>query len=224
MSGRSLGSPVMTEWPVLASMSAEERNQLLRTGRRRRFAKGETLFHSGDPADSLHLLEAGRVAVRVLTPQGDQAILTVLGPGKVFGELALIDSDAHRTATITAIQSCETIVIGRNQFEQLRARYPQIDRFLLASLAATVNRLSEHLLEVLFVPAALRVARRLLILDDEFGGEAITLTQEDLALMAGTTRATVNEILHEFQRTGAVKVGRARIEVLDRTTLLRRLR
>jgi CRP-like cAMP-binding protein len=214
----------MTEWPVLAGMSAEDRSQLLRTGRRRRFAKGETLFHLGDPADSLHLLATGRVAVRVLTPQGEQAILTVLGPGKVFGELALIDSHAHRTATITAIQACETIMIGREQFERLRLRYPQIDRFLLASLAATVNRLSEHLLETLFVPAALRVARRLLILDDEFGGEPITLTQEDLALMAGTTRATVNEVLHEFQRRGAVKIGRARIEVLNREPLIHRLR
>jgi CRP/FNR family transcriptional regulator, cyclic AMP receptor protein len=224
LSGWSLGSASMTEWPVLASMSVEDRNQLLRTGRHRRFAKGETIFHHGDPADSLHLLATGRVAVRVLTPQGDQAILTVLGPGKVFGELALIDPHAHRTATITAIQPCETIMIGRKQFELLRTRYPQIDRFLLASLAATVNRLSEHLLETLFVPAALRVTRRLLILDEEFGGEMIPLTQEDLALMAGTTRATVNEVLNEFQRTGAVKIGRGRIEVLNRTTLVKRLR
>jgi CRP/FNR family transcriptional regulator, cyclic AMP receptor protein len=115
-------------------------------------------------------------------------------------------------------------MIGRKQFELLRTRYPQIDRFLLASLAATVNRLSEHLLETLFVPAALRVTRRLLILDEEFGGEMIPLTQEDLALMAGTTRATVNEVLNEFQRTGAVKIGRGRIEVLNRTTLVKRLR
>jgi CRP/FNR family cyclic AMP-dependent transcriptional regulator len=129
----------MTEWPVLASLSAEDRNQLLQAGRRGRFAKGETLLHYGDPADSLHPLATGRVAVRVLTPHGDQAILTVLGPGKVFGELALIDSHSHRTATITAIQSCETIMIGRNQFELLRARYRQIDRFLLASLAATIK-------------------------------------------------------------------------------------
>jgi CRP-like cAMP-binding protein len=214
----------MTDWPVLASMSVEDRNQLLRTGRDRRFAKGETIFHYGDPADSLHLLATGRIAVRVLTPQGDQVILTILGPGRVFGELALIHPHAHRTATITAIQPCETIMIGRKEFELLRKRYPQIDRFLLASLASTINRLSEHLLETLFVPAALRVTRRLLILDEEFGGEVITLTQEDLALMAGTTRATVNEVLHEFHRTGAVEIGRARIEVRNRTTLVRRLR
>ena len=67
------------------------------------------------------------------------------------------------------------------------------------------------------------MARRLLILDEEFGGGAITVTQEDLALMAGTTRATVNQVLHEFERTGVVRIGRARIDVLDRATLIQRL-
>jgi CRP/FNR family transcriptional regulator, cyclic AMP receptor protein len=53
----------MTEWPVLASLSAVEREELLRACRRRRFAKGEVVFHQGDPGDSLHLLDVGRVAV-----------------------------------------------------------------------------------------------------------------------------------------------------------------
>ncbi len=76
----------MTQWPVLAGLSAPEQDEVLRAGRRRRFAKGEVIFHHGDPADSLHLLDSGRVAVRVLTPQGEQAILNVLGTGAVFGE------------------------------------------------------------------------------------------------------------------------------------------
>ena len=139
-------------WPVLASLREGERHELLRAGRRRRFTKGEVIFHHGDPADSLHLLATGRVAVRVLTPNGEQAILNVLGPGKVFGELALIDSHAHRTATITAMEPCETIVLRRSQFEKLRELHPQVDAVLLASLAAQVNRLSEHLLDVLFSP------------------------------------------------------------------------
>ena len=72
----------------------------------------------------------------------------MLGPGRVFGELALIDPQARRTATITAMQACETIALHRTQFEQLRTQHPEVDRFLLATLAAQVNRLSEHLLAV----------------------------------------------------------------------------
>ena len=58
----------MTDWPVLASLALAERNQLLRAGRRRRFAKGEVVFHHGDPADSLHLLDSGRVAAAAHSP------------------------------------------------------------------------------------------------------------------------------------------------------------
>ena len=111
----------------------------------------------------------------------------------MFGEPALIDGHAHRTASITALQACETIVLRRRQFDQLRELHPQVNAFLLASLATQVNRLSEHLLEVLFLPTPSRVHRRLLILADEFGDDPIAITQEDLALMSGTTRSTVNE-------------------------------
>jgi CRP/FNR family cyclic AMP-dependent transcriptional regulator len=212
----------MTEWPVLASLPPHEIQQIMSAGRRRRFARGETLFHYGDPADCLHLLDSGRVAVRVLTPQGEQAILTVLGPGTAFGELALIDGHSLRTASVTAIQACETIVVQKVQFERLRATYPGVDRFLLASLSAQIARLSDQLLEVLFVPIKLRIMRRLLALGDEFEG-VIPLTQEDIALMAGTTRPTVNEILRDFERSGAISIGRGRIEVVDRRQLDRRL-
>jgi CRP-like cAMP-binding protein len=214
----------MTEWPVLSSLSPADRERVINACRRRHFARGETLFHHGDPADGLHLLDRGRVAVRVLTPQGDQVILTVLGPGKVFGELALVDPKSRRTATITALEACETIVLHRAKFESLRTAYPQIDRFLVASLAAQVAWLSEHLLEMLFVPSQLRVIGRLLVLAEEFGDAPITMTQEELGLMSGTTRPTVNEVLRDLDRRGAVRLGRGRIEVLDIPGLRRRLK
>lgn len=214
----------MTEWPVLSSLSSADRERVIDACRRRHFARGETVFHVGDPADALHLLDRGRVAVRVLTPQGDQVILTVLGPGKVFGELALVDPKARRTATITALEDCETIVLHQATFESLRTAYPQIDRFLVASLAAQVAWLSDHLLEMLFVPSQLRVIGRLLVLAEEFGDAPITMTQEELGLMSGTTRPTVNEVLRDLDRQGAVRLGRGRIEVLDAPRLRRRLK
>jgi CRP/FNR family cyclic AMP-dependent transcriptional regulator len=213
---------IVTQWPVFESLAADEVARILRAGRRRKFARGETLFHHGDPADALHLLDVGYVAIRVLTPQGDQAILSVLGPGSAFGELSLIGDNTERTATATAIGACETIALHRAQFDQLRASNPTIDRFLLASLSAQVARLSDHLLEMLFSPTKLRVMRRVLLLAETFGG-VIPLTQEDIALMSGTTRPTVNETLREFERNGAIRIGRGRIEVIDREQLARRL-
>jgi CRP-like cAMP-binding protein len=212
----------MTEWEVLSGLPPADRDRIIKAGRRRRYARNETIFHAGDPGDALHLIVSGRVAVRVLTPNGEQAILAVLGPGQVFGELALLLDDGHRTASITALEACETIVLHRAQFDQLRARYPAVDRFLLAALSAQVARLSEHLLEMLFVPARARILRRLLVLAKEFEGGVVHITQEDLALMSGTTRSTVNEVLREAEQAGSIRLGRGRVEVLDRARIARR--
>lgn len=214
----------MPEWALLAGLSVEERDQVLRAARRRRYAAGEVLFHEGDPAETLHLLTSGRVAVRVTTPNGDQALLTVHRPGQAFGELALLGAEKHRTATVSALEPCETLTLSRGQFDRLRARNPSVDTVLLTALSAQVARLSAHLLEVLFVPARTRVVRQLLSLTEESHDGVVRLTQEDIALMVGTTRSTVNEVLREAERAGAVRIGRKRIELVDRPYLLHRSR
>lgn len=77
-------------WLLLADLDDSARRAFLARAVRRRFRRGETLFHEGDPGDTLHLLAKGRVVVRVSTPLGDVAALVVLGPGQSFGEVALV--------------------------------------------------------------------------------------------------------------------------------------
>jgi len=209
---------------VLAGLPPEERERVLSAGRRRRFSAGETVFHEGDPADTFHLLISGLVAVRVTTPQGEQAVLTVLAPGQAFGELALLVEDGRRTATVSALEPTETVALGRAEFQRLRTRNPSVDSVLLSALAGQIARLSEHLLELLFVPAKARILRRLLTLSAGSDDGIVRLTQEDLARMSGTTRPTVNEVLREAEKFGALRIGRRRIEVVDRRWLSHRAR
>ena len=209
---------------MLAGVPPDERDRVLSAGRRRRFSAGETVFHEGAPADTFHLLISGLVAVRVTTPQGDQAVLTVLAPGQAFGELALLGEDGRRTATVSALEPSETVALGRADFHRLRARNPSVDSVLLSALSGQIARLSEHLLELLFVPAKARILRRLLTLTDVSDDGVVRLTQEDLARMSGTTRATVNEVLRDAEKAGALRIGRRRIEVTDKTWLEHRAR
>jgi CRP-like cAMP-binding protein len=197
---------------------------VLGAGRRRRFSAGETVFHEGDPADTFHLLLSGLVAVRVTTPHGEQAVLTVLAPGQAFGELALLAEDGRRTATVSALEPAETVALNRMEFNRLRARNPSVDSLLLSAMSSQIARLSEHLLELLFVPARTRILRRLLTLTEVSDDGVVRLTQEDLARMSGTTRATVNEVLRDAEKAGAVRIGRRRIEVADRRWLAHRAR
>jgi CRP/FNR family cyclic AMP-dependent transcriptional regulator len=216
------------DWVMLRALSAEDRQRVLQAARRRRFARGEVLFHEGDPGDSLHLVTKGRVAVRVTTPLGDVATLTVLGPGAVFGELALVMPGSLRTATVVALEAAETLSLRREQFDALRREHPAIDRVLIDLLAATVTRLSDKLTEALFVPVDKRLLRRLADLAQEYGqgqpGTVIPLTQQDLAEMAGTTRPTANRVLHDAEQAGLISVGRARITLVDPAGLRRRAR
>src|SRR5687767_10810905 len=105
----------MGDWPLLGALDAENRRRILATARRRRFARREVLFHEGDPGDTLHLVDSGRVAVRVTTPLGDTATLIVLGAGAVLGELALVEGGGgRRSATAVALERTETLSLHRD--------------------------------------------------------------------------------------------------------------
>jgi CRP/FNR family transcriptional regulator, cyclic AMP receptor protein len=212
------------EWALLAGLSDDTRQQVLAAARRRRFARNEVIFHEGDPGDTVHLVTKGHIAIRVTTPLGDTATLTVLGRGTSFGELALLSENNERTATAVALEPTETLSIARRQFDELRHSQPQVERLLTELLAGQVRRLSSHLLEALYVPADKRVLRRLLELSVTYDDGAVAITQEDLATMAGTTRPTTNRVLKDAEDAGAVTVARGRIQIRDPQLLERRAR
>jgi CRP/FNR family transcriptional regulator, cyclic AMP receptor protein len=187
----------------------------------RRFDRGVVLFHEGEAGGSLHVLMRGRVAVRVMTPDGDTATLNVIGPGAAFGELSLLGPAAQRTATVQAIEPAQTLVLQRADFERLRHSYPSVDRLLAEYLAAQVRRLSERLTEALCFEARIRVLRRLLELDGVFDSGPVAVTQEEIATMAGTTRPTVNRVMQDLAEAGIVELGRGRFTVADSAALAR---
>jgi CRP/FNR family transcriptional regulator, cyclic AMP receptor protein len=211
------------EWALFGGLPDESVRRILADARRRRFARREVLFHEGDPAASMHLVAKGRVAVRVSTPLGDVAMLDLVGPGEALGEIALLSPDAIRSATAIALEPTETLVVDADRFAALRKEEPAVTEVLLGLLSARVRQLSYRLLEAMYVPVDVRLLRRVLDLADDYG-DVITLTQEDLAGLAGATRATVNRVLRREQAFGTILLGRGQLKVLDRTTLARRAR
>ena len=150
------------------SLPDDTRTGLRAEMRRRRFKRGEVVFHEGDPGDTLHLIEVGHVAIRTSTPMGEVATLVVLGRGDVFGDQALLDPNSRRTASALAVEVTETLSLSRDRFEHLRRTEPAVDRFLVDALAAQVRRLDAHLLDALYVPAETRLLRRLAELTESF--------------------------------------------------------
>lgn len=212
---------------LLTVLSEADRRHVLAATTRRRFAKGEVLFHEGDPGDTLHVIDKGHVAIRVSTPLGDVATLTILGPQDAFGEQALLTAESRRTASAIAMDTVETRALHRREFAALVHDHSEVAGALIELLAEQVRRLSDRLTEALFVAAETRVARRVLELASVFGGEVpitIPVTQDDIAAMAGTTRPTANRALKACAEAGALTISRGRIDVLDLAALKSRAR
>jgi len=186
------------------------------------------VFHRDDLAESLHFVVRGRFAVRATTPLGDSVLLDVLGPGEAFGELALLLPDERRSATISALEAGETRSVYRDDFARLQRTHPGVKDVLLRVLAVQLRRASTRLVEAHYVDADTRVRRRLIELGQIYGSDdapgVIPLTQEDLAAMAGTSRATVNRVLRDEVKRGVVALARGRVSLLDVEALARRCR
>lgn len=213
---------------LLLGLSDDDRRAVLAATTRHRYSPGEIIFREGDRGDTLHLISKGHVAIRTTTPLGDVATFAVLGPGEVFGEHALLDTAATRSATAAALDVVEARAMRRDDFVALRRSHRDVDQFLLAAFSATVRRLNDHLVEALYVPADKRVLRRLVGLAAQYqdgpGPVTIPLTQDDIASLAGTARPTVNRILRAAQTDGLLTIARGRVEIQELPQLQSRSR
>jgi len=212
------------EWKLFAGVPPEDVRRVLGIARRRTFKRSEVVVHEGDPADSLHLVVSGRFAVQRTTRLGEDALIAVHGPGAAFGELALVESSA-RSATVYALEPAETLCVHRIEFDELRAKHPSVDRMLVTLLAHQVRRMDGLLTEAYYDDAGKRLIRRLLELAtvyDNGGGEVvIPLTQEQLASLAGASRATVSAVLSAERKRGTIALRRGATVLRDRDGLAR---
>ncbi len=208
----SVQSADMAVWPLLDRMPGDEVGALVRAGHPRDYAPGQHLVHAGEQATAVHLVLTGHVALHAVSARGDTAIMSVLGPGSVVGEPGHAPEQSS-TTSVSAIEAVQAVWIRRVDLDRLRHTLPGIDGYLLREQGRQLEQLSEHLMEMLFMTTPMRVTRRLLVLAEQFGG-VIPLTQHDIARMCGTTRPTVNETVRRYERLGAVRIARRRIEVL----------
>ncbi|HEY5180028.1 MAG TPA: Crp/Fnr family transcriptional regulator [Dermatophilaceae bacterium] len=216
------------KWALFDGLAVEQTRAVLGLARRRKFSRGEVVFHEGDPGDTLHLIDRGHVAVRVTTPLGDMATLRIIGPGEYFGELALV-SPAPRSATITALEPTETLVLHRDQINRVRLEHPDVEQALLDLVVGEVRRLSAALLDAMYAPVPLRLARQLVGLARSYQADAqgrvvIPLTQDDLASLCGTTRPTINQLIGKLTDNKLLEVARGRVIVTDLPGLARKAR
>lgn len=196
--------------------------------RHRHFRRNEVIFHQGDPGDALHVIRRGSVKIVLPSPEGEEAIIATLRTGDFFGELALLDSEP-RSATATAVEATETLVLPRTVFRELLDTNPELRDALFAALTQLLRRLTHHVEELHFLDLAGRLAARLAFLGRQALPDArgtVELdwpyTQSDLAAMIGGTRQSVNRLLSELIDDGLVRLETERLVITDLPALERR--
>jgi CRP-like cAMP-binding protein len=209
------------QWHLFDGVPVEDVRSVLAIARRRRFARNEIVFRQDDLAETLHLVVGGRFAIVRRTAVGEESLLAIRGPGDAFGELALV-LEARRSATVTALEPGETLSVHQLDFDRLREHHPSVDRMLVSLLAAQLQRMNQLLAEAFYESAERRVLRRLLDLGAAYGEQPITLTQEQLAALAGASRATVNAVLSAERKRGTIEVRRGSTVIVDPAAIARR--
>ena len=172
------------------------------------YHKNQIVFSQGDPADSIFYIQKGRVKVVVLSEQGKEAVVGILGAGQFLGE-GCLNGHPFRISTTTALEECVLTAITRTAMLALLRSEPKFSAFFVAYLLNRNSRIEGDLIDQLFNSSEKRLARTLLLLarygkHDKPVRAVPPISQETLAEMVGTTRSRVNFFMKKFQRLGFI--------------------
>jgi CRP-like cAMP-binding protein len=181
-----------------------------------KFCKNQKIYSQGDVAETVFFILKGKVKITVLSEHGKEAVVGIFGEGQFFGEGCLMGVEL-RTSTSIAMQQCLIASITKPVMLATLSAEPEFSAFFLAYLLKRNSRIEEDLIDQLFNSSEKRLARLLVLLAD-FGQEdgaqpiAVTLSQETLAEMIGTTRSRVSFFMNKFRKQGFIDYN-GKIEV-----------
>src|SRR6476661_2224450 len=181
------------------------------------YPKNQIVFRQGDPADAVFYILKGKVKVTVVSGQGKEAVVAILGPEEFCGEGCLA-GQPRRIATVRAMTECTIMRLEKTTIMRVLYDEPAFSEVFMSHLIARTMRVEEDLVDQLFNSSEKRLARLLLLLAN-FGKEGrpepliAKISQETLAEMIGTTRSRVSFFMNKFRRLGFVDYNGEGLEV-----------
>jgi CRP/FNR family transcriptional regulator, cyclic AMP receptor protein len=172
------------------------------------YRKNQIVYTQGDPADSVFYIHKGKAKITVLSEQGKEAVVALLGPEDFFGEGCLA-GQPRRMATASAMTDCVIARMAKADVVRVIHEQPAFSELFISHLLARNIRVEEDLVDQLFNSSEKRLARVLLLLAN-FGKESkpepviAKISQETLAEMIGTTRSRVSFFMNKFRDLGLI--------------------
>jgi len=195
-----------------------------------KIAKGSVLFKEGDDGEHLYVIIEGKLKLGTSSGDGRENLLSILGPGEMFGELSLFDP-GPRTSTATAVTDAKLLSLSHEKVIPWLKQNPEVSLQLLTRLSQRLRRTNEAVGDLVFSDVPGRVAKALIDLGDRFGkitsdGLLVNhdLTQEELAQLVGASRETVNKALADFAGRGWLKLDGRSVLITDLERLSKRSR
>ena len=205
----------LSEMELFQDLSDKEMAELDRVTTMTNVPKGRVFYRPEEPTEVLFILKQGRVQLYRISPEGKKLVITTLGPGTLFGDMALLGQWMHNTFA-EAVEDCLICVMSRTDLERQVVRKPEVALRMLDITSRRLREAEGRLEDLAFKGIPARLASLLLRLSEEQEGERITgLTHQDLAETVGTYRETATQVLNDLKSQGLIDIGRKRITVLD---------
>jgi len=203
---------VANERAHVFTLSQDELNEISSHGVVRNYPKQAVILNEGDSSDSLYIVLEGRVKAFVADAAGHEVVLSTMGPGEYFGEMAL--DRRPRSASIMTLIPSRFLIVPGDEFREFLARHPAFALSLVEKLIYKVRSLTESVKSLAFMDVYGRVARLLLELAEDRDGHLVIgerLTQQDIASRVGASREMVSRILKDLSICGVITQSRAGI-------------
>jgi CRP/FNR family cyclic AMP-dependent transcriptional regulator len=210
----------MSEVDIFADLSDAEMEAIAVAAPMRQFAPGELLYSPPQPMETLFILKQGRVRIFRVSADGHALTTAIITPGTIFGEMLLLGQQMHDNFA-EALDKVTVCVMSRSDVERLLLSDARIAARISAILGNRVSQLERRLSDTVFKSVPQRIAGTLCLLAEQeqrrpLGrGVQISLTHEQVAALAGTSRETTTKVLNEYAEQGLLRLGRGKLTVLD---------
>ena len=221
---------VLRRAPLFDALDEEGTRALRRQMSEVKLSRGDRLFEEGDDGAALYVVLDGKIKLTRAAADGRENLLSVLGPGEMFGELSLFDP-RPRTSSASAVTDATLAALAHAALLPWLNDRPEVSMHMLRALAQRLRRANDVTADLVFTDVPGRVAKALLDLADRFGRQEEDglhvhhdLTQEELAQLVGASRETVNKALADFAARGWLQISARSVLVLDAERLRKRAR
>jgi CRP-like cAMP-binding protein len=216
---------LLTGMSIFASLDERALDALLKVTSTRRLDAGEVLFRKGDQGRQLYGVLSGRLKVTASGRDGREVVLNFCDAGELIGEISLLDSNP-RSATIVALEPSELLVLDRRDFLPFLERHPRVTIEVAELLATRLRRLSELMEDSVLLALRARLAKKLVALARRYGRTTpegvqieMTLSQQELGDMVGTSRESINKQLRAWTQEGLLVSTRGKLTLRDASAL-----